>query len=402
MSAESPVTDVVNSELPAEALMPVGRPGRPGDDLLARNERRAAKAALYDALDSVLIGVWDYDLTTGRARRSMAHDQIHGYTEAVEEWTFDTFLSHVAPEHREDIRARFDRCLTTGSVEFDCPITRADGSSAWICSRGRLVRDAGGTPDRLVGIVMDVTGNDVRLVPARERRQNESVVSTLAHELRRPLATLLAAVELTRLSPQGGVADHVTDIMKRQIGQMNRVIEDVIAATRWSRGKVTVRKQRLDVRDLIRDAEQDIRVAAAETGHDLTVDPITEPSWIDADPERLRQALSTLLRNALKHTNPGGRISLRVDRGRSTITLRVADTGRGIEPDALSRVFELVSEAGRTESAGLSIDLNIVSRIVALHDGRIEARSEGLGHGSEFSITLPLVDPSSTAPPAAR
>jgi signal transduction histidine kinase len=291
--------------------------------------------------------------------------------------------------------------LPTGSVEFDCPIIRADGSSAWICSRGRLVRDAGGKPQRLVGIVMDVPGHTVgQRVLARARRQNESFGSTLAHELRQPLAALLAAVEVARLSPRGGPADRVTEIMKRQIGQMNRVVEDVIDATRWSRGRVTLRKQRLDLRDVISEAALDIQVTAAEAGHELIVDPLTEPSWIDGDPHRLRQALSTLLRNAVKHTNRGGRISLGVDRGSSTITLRVADTGRGIEPDALSRVFDLFSDGGPTESAGLSIDLNIVSEIVALHDGRLEARSQGPGHGSEFTITLLLLDPVSTPSPA--
>jgi signal transduction histidine kinase len=180
---------------------------------------------------------------------------------------------------------------------------------------------------------------------------------------------------------------------------MSRVIDDVVDATRWSRGKVTLRKQRLDLRDVINEAALDIRAAAAEAGHELIVDSYPESCWMEADPHRLRQALSTLLRNAVKHTNRGGRISLRVDRGGSTITLRVADTGRGIEPEALSRVFDLFAAAGATESAGVSIDLNIVSEIVALHDGRIEVRSQGSGQGSEFTITLPLVEPASNPLP---
>jgi PAS domain S-box-containing protein len=126
--------------------------------LLDRYQRlRNADATLRDVLDSVLIGVWDYDVASGRTVRSMTHDQIFGYSEALQQWTFDTLLDHVAPEHRARIRHRFEACLTSGAGEFDCRIIRADGSPAWIWWRARVVPDANGTPVRVVGIIMDVT-----------------------------------------------------------------------------------------------------------------------------------------------------------------------------------------------------------------------------------------------------
>lgn len=223
-----------------------------------------------------------------------------------------------------------------------------------------------------------------------ERRRRETFVATLAHEIRQPLAALLAAVEVIRLAHDPESTTRATDIMKRQIGQMSRVVEDLLDATRWARGKVTLRKNRLDVRELIEEAALDIAGGVAEQGHELLVSTPPEPLWVDADKQRLHQVLSNLLRNAVKYTAPGGRISLAAHRGPGTVTLHVSDTGRGIEPEALPHIFDLFSQVRPSDDGGLGIGLSVVREIVGLHDGRIEARSEGPGDGSEFIVTLPL------------
>jgi two-component system, chemotaxis family, CheB/CheR fusion protein len=121
----------------------------------------------------------------------------------------------------------------------------------------------------------------------------------------------------------------------------------------------------------------------------------SEPLWVDADPQRLHQVLSNLLRNAVKYTDPGGRISLAADRKAATVILRVSDTGRGIESESLVHIFDLFAQVRRpSEAAGLGIGLSVVREIVTLHKGRIKARSEGPGHGSEFIVTLPFAPPS--------
>jgi signal transduction histidine kinase len=384
-------------EVTADGRVPAGQAAR-SRELLERHQRlRETDAALHGVLESALIGVWDYDLHTRRAVRSITHDQIYGYPHGIGDWTFDTFLRHVAPEHRDVIRIRFDQCLDSGAGEFDCRIIRADGSPAWIWSRGRVVRDAGGAPVRIVGLVMDVTRHKVaEQALGLERRRKETFVSTLAHELRQPLSALLAAVEVVRLGPDAAVVNRATEIMKRQIGQMNRLVEDLIDATRWSRGKVSIRKQRIDVRETIKDAVQDIATIIAERGHQLVVATASAPLWADADPQRLQQVLSNLLRNAVKYTDPGGRISLAAERGAATVTLRVSDTGQGIAPEALPHIFDLFEQVRPFETAGLGIGLSVVREIVALHEGRIEVRSEGPGHGSEFIIMLPLAPPPAT------
>src|ERR1700730_4696932 len=224
-----------------------------------RQQLRDKDAESSRAFDSALIGVWDYDLRTRRAVRSVTHDQIYGYTKALSEWTFDTFLDHVAPEYRDRIRTRFENCVTSGEGEFDCRITRADGTPAWIWSRGRVVRDADGAPVRVVGIVMDMTRQRrAELSFEHKSLRKDTFIATLAHELRQPLSAMLAAAEVVRLAPGAEAASRAADVMRRQIGQMSRLVEALVDATRWARGKVTLHKRRLDLREVISEATQDV------------------------------------------------------------------------------------------------------------------------------------------------
>ena len=389
-------------ELTPDAVTPPAQVALHRDLLESRWMCRDTDTALHGVVDSALIGVWTYDLCTGRAVRSMTNDQIFGYLHGFEEWSFDTFLEHVTPEDRNTIRTRLEQCAVTGEVEFDCRIIRVDGSPAWISSRGRLVRDAGGAPARIVGIVTDVTRQRAsELAHQRDRRRHETFVSTLAHELRQPLAALLAAVEVIRVAPDSAAARRATDIMKRQISQMDRVIEDLVDATRWARGKVPLRTQRLDLRAVVNEAAQDILAAVAARGHELVVTTTSEPLWADADPQRLQQVFSNLLRNAVKYTEPGGRIDVSMELDADSVTVRVSDTGCGIERGALTDIFELFSQVRPSDSSGLGIGLSVVREIVGLHGGQIEARSEGPGRGSQFIVRLPAAHPPTVGQSAA-
>jgi signal transduction histidine kinase len=225
--------------------------------------------------------------------------------------------------------------------------------------------------------------------PAHDSRRKDTFVATLAHELRQPLSAMLAAVEVVRRSAGTQAARGAVDVMRRQLGQMSRQVEDVVDAVRWARGKVSLYKCRLDLRDVMRDAAADVAVTTAEGGPELFVDGDEEPVWVDGDRERLLQVVSNLLRNAVSHTQPDGQITMAVERMASTITLRVGDTGRGIEAEALPHVFDLFSQMRPHEGTGLGIGLSIVREIVLLHGGSIEARSDGAGKGCEFLVRLP-------------
>jgi signal transduction histidine kinase len=220
--------------------------------------------------------------------------------------------------------------------------------------------------------------------------RKDTFISSLAHELRQPLSVLRTTVDLLRRVTDRAAANAAADVMSRQIGRMSRLIEDVLEQTRWSRGTLALRKERLDARAVVNEAVSDVRGGAETLGLDLVVDESLEALWIDADSHRIRQVLSNVLGNAVKFTRAGGRISVTVAREAAEVSVRIADTGCGIAPDALPHIFDLFSQVCPTDAEGLGIGLSIVKEIVSLHGGRIEARSQGLGHGSEFVVTLPL------------
>jgi two-component system CheB/CheR fusion protein len=251
---------------------------------------------------------------------------------------------------------------------------------------------------RVVGIVMDMSRQKrAELSFEHQSPRKDAFVATLAHELRQPLSAMLAAAEVVRLAPGAEAASRAADVMRRQIDQMSRLVEDLVDATRWARGKMTLHKRRLDLREVVRDAAQDVAAEVAERGHGLIVAEAPGPIWVDGDRQRQQQVLSNLLHNAVKYTEPGGRIDVALEAAVSTITLRVVDTGQGIAAGALARIFDLFSQVRPYEGTGLGIGLSVVREIVALHGGSIEARSEGTGKGSEFIVTLPLAASAPTA-----
>jgi signal transduction histidine kinase len=203
---------------------------------------------------------------------------------------------------------------------------------------------------------------------------------------------MLAAVEVVRVAPHLDAARGAVQVMRRQINQMSRLVEDLVDATRWASGKVTLRTCRLDLRDVMRDAAADVKTAAEERGQALVITAEPEPVWVDGDSQRLQQVVSNLLRNAVHYTQPGGHIWMAVERMDSIVTLRVGDTGRGIDTDTLPHVFDLFSQARPKDGTGLGIGLNVAREIVLLHGGSIEARSDGAWKGSEFIVRLPFAE----------
>ena len=229
---------------------------------------------------------------------------------------------------------------------------------------------------------------DARLV---EKARRETFVWTLAHELRQPLSVLATAVALVRQDAPSEATTRAVDMMGRQIDQMSRMIEDLVDAARLTHGKVSLQMARLDLRTVVADAAIDLAAEVKEQQHTLDVHCGMVPLWVRADPQRLHQVFSNLLRNASKYTDPGGHIMLTAECGPLTVTARVLDNGHGIGAPGLARIFDLFTQIPPSTS-GLGIGLNVVREIVALHSGLIEAHSAGLGKGSEFVVVLPRID----------
>jgi PAS domain S-box-containing protein len=226
-------------------------------------------------------------------------------------------------------------------------------------------------------------------------RRKDEFLATLAHELRNPLAPLRNGLQVMKLARNDGSAvDQARTMMERQLGQMVRLIDDLLDMSRISRGKVELRRERIELLKIIQQAVETSRPLIEENGHDLTIDAPPDPIFVDADATRLAQVFSNLLNNAAKYTERGGHVTLTVERQGSDAVVGVRDTGVGIPAHMLPKVFEMFTQVDRSlerSQGGLGIGLSLVKGLVEMHGGSVEAKSDGHGMGSDFLVRLPVV-----------
>ena len=228
--------------------------------------------------------------------------------------------------------------------------------------------------------------------------RKDEFLAMLAHELRNPLAPIRTGLELIRRSGDTVVAvERVREMMERQVGQMVRLIDDLLDVSRITSGKIVLRREPTPLARLVHSAVEANRAAMADKRIDLRVELPQDQCVIDVDPTRFVQVLSNLLHNAAKFTNPDGWVCVAATIAQPTgdvipqVSISVADSGIGMSPELLPRVFDLFTQ-GETRSSqpGLGIGLALARRLVDLHGGRLDAHSEGQGRGSEFVIHVPL------------
>jgi len=225
----------------------------------------------------------------------------------------------------------------------------------------------------------------------QDRRKSE-FLAMLAHELRNPLAPIRNAVQILRraVTEEAG-REWAQDVIDRQVGQMVRLVDDLLDVSRITRGKVKLKPEPIDVSRAAAVALETSRPLIDARRHELTVTLPPEPLWATADAARLAQVLANLLNNAAKYTEEGGRIGLTVAREGNEAVFRVRDTGVGIPADMLPRVFELFTQVDRSldrSEGGLGIGLTLAHRLVEMHGGTVQAFSDGPGRGSEFVVRL--------------
>jgi signal transduction histidine kinase len=225
-------------------------------------------------------------------------------------------------------------------------------------------------------------------------RRKDEFLATLAHELRNPLSPIRNALEIMRLTSDPQAQSEARGMMERQVGQMVRLIDDLLDVSRITRGQVHLRRERVDLAGVVRDAVEACRPLMESCGHEFNVTLPSEPVLLDADPTRLTQVFSNLLNNAARYSDRGARINLTGECKGKYIIVSVKDTGVGLPHEMLNQVFDSftrVHERKERFRGGLGIGLTLAKRLVELHGGHIEARSDGLGKGSEFIVRLPLL-----------
>ncbi len=237
-------------------------------------------------------------------------------------------------------------------------------------------------------------------------RRKDEFLSLLAHELRNPLAPIRTGIEILQLTE--GVpekTDGTLDMMQRQVQHLVRLVDDLLDVSRIMRDKIELRREIISLETVLRRAVETSRPVIDAEGHELIIQWPTEPISVDVDSVRMAQVISNLLNNAARYSERGGKISLSGSRDREFAVIKVRDTGIGIEPAMLSRIWDLFFQADRTTRSsrgGMGIGLTLVRRLVDLHGGSVDVQSEGRGKGSEFTVWLPLAHSSAALADPAR
>jgi len=279
---------------------------------------------------------------------------------------------------------------------------RKDGSRFWGLGAVTAIRAADGALLGFGKIVADRT--DLKELQDALQGRNDALargdelknrfLATLAHELRNPQSVLAnSAGVLRHYAEDDARLQAVADMIDRQVRQTQRLIEDLTDLARTSRGRIELRLQPLDLRDMACFAAEGVNAVMTERRHELSTVLPKLPVPIEADPDRIQQVMINLLRNAARYTPPGGRISLSVSAEGEEGVVRIHDTGVGIPAGQLKEIFELFTQAhpdNIDSRAGMGIGLALARELVELHGGTIQARSEGVGKGSEFIVRLPL------------
>ncbi|HET7824671.1 MAG TPA: ATP-binding protein [Anaeromyxobacter sp.] len=245
---------------------------------------------------------------------------------------------------------------------------------------------------------------------AESDRRKDEFFNVLAHELRNPLAPIQNALHLLARAPGDlARAARAREVIERQVGHLTRLVEDLLDVARISRGRIQLRRAPMDLAEVVRDAAEDHRAGMEAAGLELTVEVPSAPVPAEGDATRIAQVLGNLLVNSAKFTQSGGAVCVRLTvEPQGTALLHVRDSGEGIAPEVLPRIFEPFSQADRTlarSRGGLGLGLTLVKGLVELHGGTVSVSSPGVGRGTAVSVRLPVAGAIAAAAvpaPAAR
>lgn len=385
-------------------------------------DRKRSEAALRESedrfrsfTDSLPLIVWVHDADGAQEFVNRTFCEFFGVSR--EEMRAGRWQMLMHPEDGEAYSAAFfeavrDRRPFHGEVR----VRRHDGEWRWIESWGRPRFSPSGEFLGFVGTSADITERKRAERKVRESeaalreadRKKDEFLAVLAHELRNPLAPIRNAVHIMR-APGMGQAElaEARDIIDRQVKQLVRLVDDLLDISRITVGRMALQQAVLDLRAVADDALLMSGPLLDEAEHDVTVHLPPQPVWVRGDGVRLAQVISNLLNNAARYTPPGGSVSLRVTEEGADALVLVEDTGVGLSPGVLERIFEpfVQAEGGASRAAGgLGIGLALSRSLTQLHGGTIKATSPGPGHGSCFVVRLPSAQqerPRAVAPKAA-
>jgi PAS domain S-box-containing protein len=364
----------------------------------AEAELERTRSLLAEGQRIAHLGSFEYIAATGETIWSDEEFRIYGLEPgAISPSYADLMARHFHPDDAAALDRNFGEALRTGGVfENENRIVRPDGSVRWIHNLARPSFDARGKLLKYIGATLDITERKRIEEALREAdRRKDEFLAMLAHELRNPLAPMRNGLHILRRS--GDVpptTERLYAMMERQVEHLVRLVDDLLEVSRITQGKIELQRERTDLAAIIGHAVETSLPLIRAAGHDLNISqPPVGSLVVEGDPVRLAQVLSNLLNNASKFMERGGHIRVAVERREGDAVVSVQDEGIGLAAEMLPRVFDLFTQVdcsiGRAQG-GLGIGLALARRMVELHGGRVEARSGGLGRGSEFVVHLPL------------
>ncbi len=316
------------------------------------------------------------------------------------------------PEEAEQLEATKRRVLKSGVGLRQEIQVHVGGATHYFDLTLEPLRDMYGQVVGITGAAVDVTEylrlqaqlreQAAQLAEADQRK--DEFLAMLGHELRNPLAPITNAIEVLkrRPGPPDPTVQWAKEVIGRQAEQLKRLVNDLLDVARITRGRIEFHRRLVTMAEVVSQAVEESHPLIEARWHELTIDLPSDPVWVEADPVRLTQIVSNLLNNAAKYTPEGGRIWLIVQRAGGEAVISVRDTGIGIAPELLPRIFDLFTRAERTSqgTGGLGLGLTLARRLVEMHGGRIGAESAGPGRGSIFTVRLPLSKPAPAVPQA--
>jgi PAS domain S-box-containing protein len=365
-------------------------------DVTERRKAETAARYLASIVESSDDAIISKDINGVITSWNRGAERLFGYTAAE---AIGRPIGIIAPLDRAgEMPALLARIRQGERVDHFDTVRRAkDGRLVPISLTVSPIRDADGEIAGASKIARDISERIQAEESLRQAdRRKDEFLATLAHELRNPLAPIRNAVELMRrVKGDPVLMETARSMLERQVGQMVRLVDDLLDISRITRGKLQLRKEPVELAAVVASAVEVARPLIDSQSHELTITLPSEPIRLDADPVRLAQAFANLLNNAAKYTDKGGHIWLTAERQGSEAVVSVRDTGIGIAAQHLPRLFQMFSQiepALERSQGGLGIGLSLVKGLIELHGGKVEAHSAGPGKGSEFTVRMPAAE----------